>query len=339
MAMYQPALGGSIVAPIEIGASRSVVGTIGALIGVYLAPPLHHLFKALRRSAPDATSLKTSVKRTGKRVLRAEQNGKRVMLLTREHMQRIVNEKSSTPFAQRNFLNTMRAMFRWAMAEGRVPDDPTLGVKGVKAKTSGYKTWSEADIERFEARHLLGSKARLAFALLLYTGQRRNDVTKMGRQHVYKGVLTVDQRKTEGQDEAHLEIPIHPELQRVIDSTPSGHLSLLVTSFGKPYTSNGFGNWFRELCDAAGCPGLSAHGLREGAARRLAEIGCSTHEIAAITGHASLAEVGRAIHQSVQSQAPRAISDDKAWIVNTDWQTLLSGLPLLVISVDFINLS
>ena len=44
----------------------------------------------------------------------------------------------------------------------------------------------------------------------------------------------------------------------------------------------------------------SAHGLRKAAARRLAEAGCSEHEIAAITGHASLAELRvytRAVNQ------------------------------------------
>ena len=35
----------------------------------------------------------------------------------------------------------------------------------------------------------------------------------------------------------------------------------------------------------------SAHGLRKAAARRLAEAGCTAHEIAAITGHASLEEI------------------------------------------------
>jgi integrase len=44
---------------------------------------------------------------------------------------------------------------------------------------------------------------------------------------------------------------------------------------------------------AVGLSGCSAHGLRKAAARRLAEAGCSTHEIAAITGHASLKEVAR----------------------------------------------
>jgi site-specific recombinase XerD len=102
------------------------------------------------------------------------------MLLTREHMQRIVNEKTATPFAQRNFLNTVRALFQWASAEGRVPDDPTIGVKRVKAKTTGFKTWSEAHIERFEATHAIGTKARLAFALLLYTGAAAGRCRKDG---------------------------------------------------------------------------------------------------------------------------------------------------------------
>ena len=96
-------------------------------------------------------------------------------------------------------------------------------------------------------------KARLAFALLLYTGQRRSDVVKMGRQHIHNGVLTIDQGKTEGGEEAHLEIPVHPKLREIIDATPTvGVKTFLVTHFGKPYTAPGFGNWFRELCDAAG---------------------------------------------------------------------------------------
>jgi integrase len=112
--------------------------------------------------------------------------------------------------------------------------------------------------------------------------------------NVHAGVLTIDQGKTEGQDEAHLEIPLHPKLRAIIDASPMvGVKTFLVTSFGKPYTAAGFGNWFRELCDAAGCPDVSAHGLRKATARRLAEIGCSASQIASVTGHASIAEVQR----------------------------------------------
>jgi integrase len=191
-------------------------------------------------------------------------------------------------------LNTLRAMFRWAAAEGRVPDDPTLGVTRAKVKTTGYKTWSEDQIARFEGKYPVGTKARLAFALLLYTDQRRSDVVNLGPQQIHNGVLTIDQRKTEGGEEAHVEIPVHPKLREVIDAMPTvGVKTFLVTSFGKPYTAPGFGNWFRELCDAADCPGVPAHGLRKATARRLAEIGCSVHHIASITGHATLSEVQR----------------------------------------------
>jgi integrase len=94
-------------------------------------------------------------------------------------------------------------------------------------KGKGYKTWSESHIERFEACHAIGTKAWLAFALLLYTGQRRGDVVKMGPQQIHRGVLTIDQGMTDGNDTAHLEIPVHPKLQAIIDAMPTFGLKVL----------------------------------------------------------------------------------------------------------------
>jgi integrase len=298
MAAYRQALGGE-PPKIEIGASRTIAGTVNDLVAAYLdcspGSTSPHKSKAPTTQQGRRTNLEAfRLKHGDKRVFRTEPNGKRVMLLTREHLQKTINEKASSPFAQRNLLSALRAMFKWAVGEGRVPENPTLGVEREKIKSTGYKTWSEADIERYEAKHPIGPRARLAFALLLYTGQRRGDVVQMGPQHVHKGILTIDQGKTEGGEESHLEIPVHPKLQKIIDATPTvGMRTFLVTKFGKPYTPGGFGNWFRERCDEANCPDIAAHGLRKGCARRLAEIGCSAHEIAAITGHASLAEVER----------------------------------------------
>jgi integrase len=90
-----------------------------------------------------------------------------------------------------------------------------------------------------------------------------------------------------------LSIPVHPTLRAIIDATPSGHMTFLITEFGKPFTAAGFGNWFRVQCDAANLPHCSFHGLRKSASVRLAEAGCTPHEIAAITGHASLKEIVR----------------------------------------------
>ena len=293
MRAYEAVMSGD-VATRPIGASRVVAGSVQELVASYLGSSLFN------GGAPETKRTRRNILERfreahgDKRIYFTDASGKKVVLLTREHMQQIVNAKAETPFAQRNFLNTMRALFRWAKSEGTIPDDPTLGVTRKAAKTTGYKTWSEGNIETFEAAHRIGSRARLALALALYTGQRRGDLVKMGRQHIRNGTLTVDQGKTDGGEQAHLEIPVHPKLGEIIDATPSNHLTFLTTAQGRPFSPAGFTNWFRDMCNAAGLPkGLSAHGLRKAAARRLAELGCTAHEIASITGHASISEVQR----------------------------------------------
>ena len=178
---------------------------------------------------------------------------------------------------------------RHAVEIGIRADDPTRDVKPIKIKSDGFHSWTDAEVEQFEAAHPIGSKARLALALLLYTGQRRSDVVLMGRQHLRDGCLHVRQLKTG----AELAIPLHPALRTILDASPADNMAFLTTQFGKPFTSNGFGNWFRDRCNEAGLPQCSAHGLRKAAARGLADAGCTAHEIAAITGHASLREVQR----------------------------------------------
>ena len=82
----------------------------------------------------------------------------------------------------------------------------------------------------------------------------------------------------------------------------SGHLTFLVTEYGRPFSVAGFGNKFRQWCDEAKLPHCSAHGLRKATAARLAERGATTHEIMAITGHQSLEEVERYTRAARRSQ-------------------------------------
>jgi integrase len=179
---------------------------------------------------------------------------------------------------------------QFAVGDGMRRDDPTAGVRGVKIRTGGFHSWSEDEIAAFEARHPIGTRARLAFALLLFTAQRRSDVVRMGRQHVRDGVLTIQQQKTG----MIVDVPLHPDLRTVLDATANDNLTFLVTALGKPFSPAGFTNWFRERCDEAGLPGGCApHGLRKAASRRLAEHGCTANEIMAITGHTTLKEVSR----------------------------------------------
>ena len=149
----------------------------------------------------------------------------------------MVTAKAATPSAARNFLKVLKALMAHCVANAIRNDDPTHGVKSAKIKTDGYATWGEQHIAAFEARHPIGSRARLAMALLLYSGQRRSDVVHLGRQHLRNGVLHVRQQKTG----ATLAIPVHPILQSVLDATPSDHLTFLITRDGAPFSPAGFG--------------------------------------------------------------------------------------------------
>jgi len=124
------------------------------------------------------------------------------------------------------------------------------------------------EVAQFEEHHQIGTKARLAMALALFTGQRRADLVELGpsKLKVVGGQewLAFTQVKNRKKKPVRLEIPIIPELREIIDATETGQKTFLVTHFGKPFTSNGFGNKFREWCNEAGLPHCSAHGLRKG---------------------------------------------------------------------------
>lgn len=306
MEAYQAALNDT--PPIEIGATRSRPGTVGALVSAYL-------------NSVAFGNLAQETQRSRRGILegfRNEHGDKRVATLHREAVQRMVAAKVKTPSAARNFLNTLRVLMAFAVETGIRPDDPTLGIRRPKIKTSGWRTWTEEDIAAFEAKHPVGTQARLAMALMLYTCQRRGDVWPMGPQHVRNGTIQVRQHKTG----APLSIPIHPDLQAVLDETPSQHLAFLTTAYGKPFTSAAsFGNWFGKCCREAGLPkGTAAHGFRKAACRRLAEAGCSASEIMAVSGHKSLSEVQR--YCAAADQARMARQSIAAITTRTnEWQT------------------
>jgi integrase len=210
------------------------------------------------------------------------------MIRTR-HVHKIIGDLSETPAAANSLLSRLKTIFKHAIKIGVIDINPTNDVDRYESKGGGYHTWTEEDIEAFERRHPVGSKAWFAAALMLYTGQRRCDAIEMGWNRVSGDLIGVRQIKTR----KIVDIPLHPELEMAISSMPRSRESFLVTEFGKPFTSNGFGNWFRDRCDEAGLGHCSAHGLRKAAARRLAEAGCTNAEIKAITGHTTDQEVAR----------------------------------------------
>jgi integrase len=273
MDAYQQALAGQPV-------RRDIkVGTMDSLALSYLASP------AFTRLAANS---KVNYRRTIERFCH-QHGGRRVAELQRNHVIKLMAALGDRPQAANQLRKMLRTLMQHAVDIGMRSDDPTRDVKPIKAKTKNHHPWTEAEISQFESRWPIGTRERLAMALLLYTGQRSGDVRKMGRQHITGADITLRQEKTG----TELAIPMHPRLREIIDAAPSGHMTFIVTDRGGPYTPGSFAMWLKKACRSAGLAHCSAHGLRHAAARRLADAGATPHEIASVTGHRSLNEVAR----------------------------------------------
>ena len=177
----------------------------------------------------------------------------------------------------------------YAIAIGVRTDNPFSGLE--RYRLGSHHTWTDAEIAQFERYWRLGTRERLAFALLLYTGQRGGDVVKMVRNDIVEGHIRVAQDKARKGTTNELMIPIHPALARALKAGPVvGMQHLIANASGRPL--RGLTELIEKAAQRAGLPERCvAHGLRKAALRRLAEHGGTTKEIAAVSGHRSLSEI------------------------------------------------
>lgn len=207
-----------------------------------------------------------------------------------QHVAKLRDQKAATPESANMRVKALRQLFRWATSpEYRIASyNPAAEVGYLRPlNPDGFKAWTEADVAKFRARHPIGTQARLALDLLLYTGVRRSDVVKLGPQMERDGRLIFSETKGRARIVKTHELPILPPLRASIDATPTGHLVYLPTIFGKPRSVKAFGGWFSRRCQEAGLVGLSAHGLRKLAAQTCAEAGATEQQLMALFGWTS----------------------------------------------------
>lgn len=286
---YFAALNGD---PHQVAAERSAPGTFNALIAAYYESADWKLLRT-----PTQRAYRGEIER-----FRALHGAKRVRDLREDHVLKMMDLKADHPAAANNLLRVLRNLMGFAKVRRWRSDDPTDSVKRLRYRTDGFHTWDEPEIAAFEAHWPIGTRERLAFDLLLYTGQRSGDVRQMSAGQISDGLIRLRQEKTA----EHLQIPIHSALATSMAACKSGQLLLLPTQHGQAFTAKGFGNWFSEAARAAGLTHCTAHGLRKSAARRLAEAGATMHQIMAITGHRSLKEVERYTRAADQMHNARA---------------------------------
>jgi integrase len=210
------------------------------------------------------------------------------------HVRVLRDRKAELVGAANQRRKALSAMFGWAQEDGwtygadhKIIVNPVRDVKKIRYATDGWYTWTVDDVGQYMRRHRIGTKAGLALSLLLFTGVRRSDVVKLGRQHIRNGWLSFVATKTRKVRAAPVEIPVLPILSEAIAAGPTGNLTFLITEFGKPFTAAGFGNWFRDRCDEAGLPHCSAHGLRKAGATIAADNGATDRQLMAMYGWTS----------------------------------------------------
>jgi integrase len=289
MAAYQAAMAD---APRAIGVKRNAPGSVAYVVAAYLDSQAH-----FGRLASGTRAMQRAVLER----LREQHGALPFATMPPKFIAWLLDQKK--PHVARNWLKTLRALSRFAVERGFRKDDPTRDIKLAPIKGDGFHTWTDDEIVQFEARHAIGTKARLALALGRYTMQRRGDVIRMGRQHIRNGELYVTQQKTG----VALVLPVHPALAAIIEATPGDHLTFLVTKRGKPYSGKDFNGAFRAWCNEAGLPKrCKFHGLRKAGLTWGADQGWSTHELAAWSGHKTLAETQRYTKAADQRRAARA---------------------------------
>ena len=194
MAAYEAAFSGPRTA---IGAGRVKPGSVAAVVAEYFD------------SQQFFASKSAGTQRMRRGILerfRAAYGDRPFALLPPEWIEALLDAKP--PHAARSWLVTLRSLCQFAVKRGWLRTDPTRDIKQRSIKGDGFHTWTDDEIAQFESYHPIGTKPRLALALLLYTAQRRTDVVRIGRQHIKDGVLTVKQQKTG----VTLAIPVHPRL-------------------------------------------------------------------------------------------------------------------------------
>jgi integrase/recombinase XerD len=294
MEAYQAALG---VTPREIGASRTQPGTVNAaIVGYYQSP-------AFRDLAPSTRAMRRAILER----FRLDHGDKRIATMPRDFIAWMLSRMK--PFAQRNWLKSLRGLMRFVVVDARLrPDDPTREIELRTAHTGGHITWAADHVAQYRKRHALGTVARVAIELMLNVAARRGDAYQLGRQHVVigdDGVKRLSWRpsKTRRKTARLITVRILPELQAAIDAIPARDaLTFLTNDYCRPFASAAaFGNKFADWCNQAGLVGIvgdegrtrnfRAHGLRKASLVRLAEAGATGPELMSVSGHSTLAQV------------------------------------------------
>jgi integrase len=188
----------------------------------------------------------------------------------------------AAPAMATQVVTSLRTLFTWAIQERLLEKNPCIGVDAVSYDKKSHHLWTDAQCDRFEQAYAIGTRERLMYSLLIYTGQRCSDVVRMGPRHIDRdGMMTIVQQKTGKEISVH----ILPVLEEAIAASPTGGETFITSELdGKPISAGHFSNLMRRACDAIGLPECTAHGLRHAAASRALANGADVSFLCGVFG-------------------------------------------------------
>ncbi|WP_100693915.1 tyrosine-type recombinase/integrase [Bartonella sp. 1-1C] len=193
-----------------------------------------------------------------------------------------VERRKDKPSTAQNFLKALNGLFNWAIEQGLLENNPTVGVKKPALNNKdGFAAWTEEDVEKYYQQWSVGTYERVWINVLLYTGLRRGDAVRIGWKDTKDNIIHLKTEKSKFQTDVFL--PILPELAETLKIGPVGEETFICGKSGNKLAKESFGNLFREACNAAGIK-KSAHGLRKLAATRAANAGATVSQLKAIFG-------------------------------------------------------
>jgi len=179
---------------------------------------------------------------------------------------------AKTPGAASQAVRALGALFAWAVENEKLGDNPAKGVK--KFKAAPHEPWPESLIEEGLADPQVGT----AVALLLFTGQRINEVVRMSWADIRGDHMRVRVQKTQRQ----IDVAILPELGDMLQRTPKLAPTILVNTNGRSWTQSGLRQKLQDWAKERGHK-VVPHGLRKNAVISLLEAGCTAAEVSGIT--------------------------------------------------------
>lgn len=273
-------------AALEDGAlvkSRAPAGTLAWLVEQYKSSA------AWARLAPSTQRVRDNLLRS---ICETAGNAP-IKHITKASLREGMDKRGAKPEAANAFLKAMRAVLAHAVDMEIIADNPAKHVALLDGSVEGVHSWTMDEVALYEAKHPVGTTARLAMDVMLYTGMRLSDLATIGRQHIRDGQIVFRPIKTRTTTNVTVTVRILPPLLASLEATTTGDMHLIVSQRGQPFVTEALGNRIKKWCREAGIPHCSAHGLRKASATRAAEAGATTHELMAMFGWSTTKEAER----------------------------------------------